>query len=108
MQISEMKEKLTKLDKIKEDLGYLVGEVNEKTREIKYLDMPSNIYMAIETMAEDNGVDVSYEVDKVREKVNELESAIYALVDPFQDKARDAENSHDDLECDIYDMVHCA
>ena len=108
MSISEMKEQLAKLDQIKDDLSYLVGEVNDKTREIKYLDTPSNIYMAIETMAEKNGVDITYEVDAVREKVNQLESAIYELVTPFEDKAREAENAHDELECDIYDKVHCA
>jgi|TARA_X000001036_G_C20188489_1_gene606465 hypothetical protein len=108
MSVSEMKLELAKLDKIKDDLSYLVGEVNDKTREIKYLDTPSNIYLAVEMLAEDNGVDISYEVDKVREKVNELESAIYELVTPFEDKAREAENAHDDLECEIYEEVHCA
>lgn len=108
MSISEMKIKLAKLDQNKDDLTYLVGEVNDKTRDIKYLDTPSDIYMAIEAMAEKNGVDVSYEVGKIREKVNELESAIYELVTPFEDKARDAEYAYDELEADIYEEVHCA
>lgn len=103
MSISEMKEQLAKLDQIKDDLSYLVSEVNDKTREIKYLDTPSNIYMAIETMAEKNGVDITYEVDAVREKVNQLESAIYELVTPFEDKAREAENAYDELEMEISD-----
>ena len=39
MSVSEMKLELAKLDKIKDDLSYLVGEVNDKTREIKYLEI---------------------------------------------------------------------
>jgi hypothetical protein len=108
MSISEMKLELAKLDKIKDDLSFLVGEVNDKTREIKYDDTPMNIYIHVESLAEKHGVDITYEVDQVREKVNELESAIYELVTPFEDKAREAENAHDDLECEIYEEVHCA
>ena len=50
---------------------------------------------------------MSYEVDQVRQAVNTLESAVYELVTPFEDKLRDVEMEHDDLECDIYEEVHC-
>ena len=103
MSVSEMKQKLNKLEELKFELELLVSSVNDKTREIKYLDTPSNIYIDIESKAEANGVDVSYEVDQVRQAVNTLESAVYELVAPFEDKLRDIENEHDDLEMEISD-----
>ena len=33
--------------------------------------------------------------------INSLESAIYNLVEPFEDKVRDLETEYDDLEWDI-------
>jgi DNA repair ATPase RecN len=105
MQLSEMKEKLEQLEKLKDDALHLVNQVNGKTRDIKYMDTPSEIYMAVESLAEDNGIDISYEVDAVREAVNKLESAIYNLVEPFEDKARDFELEYDELEWDIEDAA---
>ena len=105
--INEMKQKLNKLEELKFELELLVSSVNDKTREIKYLDTPSNIYIDIESKAEVNGIDVSYEVDQVRNAVNTLESAVYELVTPFEDKLRDVDIECDDLECDIYEEVHC-
>ena len=101
-----MKTELAQLELHKDEMRYLVNRVNDKTRDIKYLDLPSEIYMAVEAMAEKNNVHVKYEVDKIREKVNELESAIYELVTPFEDKARDAENDYDDLDCAISDDMY--
>ena len=106
MSVSEMKENLSKLEKRKFDLELLVSSVNDKTREIKYINTPSDIYIDIESKAEANGVDVSYEVDQVREAVNKLESAIYELVAPFEDKLRDVELEHDELEFDIEDIEY--
>ena len=107
MSVSEMKEKLNKLEELKFELELLVSSVNDKTREIKYINTPSDIYIDIETKADANGIDVTYEVDQVRQAVNTLESAVYELVTPFEDKLRDVELEHDDLECDIYEEVHC-
>lgn len=105
MDLKEMKEKLEQLEKLKDKADLLVSEVNDKTRDIKYMDMPSNIYIDVESLAEDNGIDVSYEVDAVREAVNKLESAIYNLVEPFEDRARDLETEYDELEWDIEDAA---
>ena len=108
MDLKEMKSKLMKLHKLKDDLDRLVSQVNDKTREIKYISTPSDIYIHIESLAEDNDIDVSYEVDQVRSAVNSLESAIYNLVEPFEDKARDAENDYDDLAWEIEDQEYAA
>ena len=105
--INEMKQKLNKLEELKFELELLVSSVNDKTREIKYINTPSDIYIDIETKADANGIDVTYEVDQVRQAVNTLESAVYELVTPFEDKLKDVELEHDDLECDIYEEVHC-
>ena len=98
--------KLSELEDLKWDMEALVRRVNEKTRQIKYMDMPSEIYMKVESWAEENGIDsddMEWKVKEVREKVNELESAIYQLVEPFEDKLRDIENEYDELEMDIED-----
>jgi len=44
---------------------------------------------------------MEWKVKEVREAVNALESAIYDLVEPFEDKLRDIENEHDELEWEI-------
>ena len=98
--------KLSELEDLKWDMEALIRRVNEKTRQIKYMDSPSEIYMKVESWAEENGIDsddMEWKVKEVREKVNELESAIYELVEPFEDKLRSIENEHDELEMDIED-----
>ena len=102
--IENLKAKLDKLENLKWDLEALVGQVNDKTREIKYNDVPSQIYMKVESLAEENGIDMDdmeWEVKEVREKVNAHESAIYELVEPFEEKLRDIENEADELEWEI-------
>ena len=103
MDLKEMKERLEQLEKLKDKADLLVSEVNDKTRDIKYMDLNIDIDV-VETLAEDNGIDISYEVDAVREAINKLESAVYNLVEPFEDKARDFELEYDELEMDIEDM----
>ena len=98
--------KLSELEDLKWDMEALIRRVNEKTRQIKYMDSPSEIYMKVESWAEENGIDsddMEWKVKEVREKVNALESAIYELVEPFEDKLRSIENEHDELEMDIED-----
>ena len=98
--------KLSELEDLKWDMEALVRRVNEKTRQIKYMDSPSEIYMKVESWAEDNGIsedDMEWKVKEVREAVNALESAIYDLVEPFEDKLRSIENEHDELEMEIED-----
>ena len=90
MDLNEMKTKLQELEKLKDEAQLLVSQVNDTTRDIKYMDLNIDIDV-VETLAEDNGIDISYEVDAVREAINKLESAVYNLVEPFEDKARDFE-----------------
>jgi len=106
MNMNEMKVELERLESLKYDLKSLVSTVNNTTRDIKYNDAPMAIYTQIESLAEDNDIDISYEVAQVRNAVNDLESAIYDLVSPFEDKARDAENDFDDLDCTISDNIY--
>ena len=103
----ELQEKLAVLEDKKWDFKSVVDQVNNKTREIKYNDVPMNIYIEVESLAEQNGVsedDIEWKVKEVREKVNALESALYDLVEPFEDKLREVENEIDEIECEISDI----
>ena len=103
----ELQEKLAVLEDKKWDYKSVVGKVNDKTREIKYNDVPMNIYIEVESLAEQNGVsedDIEYKVREVRDAVNALESALYDLVEPFEDKLREIENEIDEIECEISDI----
>ena len=104
--LNEMKTQLEKLSNLKFELESVIGNVNNKTKEIKYDDTPMNIYIHVESLAEKHGIDITYEVNSVREKVNELESALYELVTPFEDKKWEVETKHDDLECDIEEIEY--
>tara|TARA_R110002074_G_scaffold145564_2_gene294504 strand:- start:22019 stop:22360 length:342 start_codon:yes stop_codon:yes gene_type:complete len=108
MSVSEMKEKLESLDNDKWNMKSNVDKVNDTTRAIKYDNTPMDIYLKVESLAESLGIDVESEVDEIRSKVNDLESAIYELVAPFEDKLREIEYEYDDLESDIYEEAHCA
>ena len=90
--------------------------MNEETKVIKYNDVPSNIYLTVEGIADDLGLKLSLEksqelkkelewkINEVREAVNNLESAMYNLVEPFEDMKRDAENKKDDFEYELDDL----
>ena len=98
--------KLKELEDKAWDLSLLVDKVNDITRDIKYNDVPSNIYIKVASLAEENGIseqEVEWKIDEVRSAVNALESAIYDLVEPFEDAKRDAEWKKDDLEMEIED-----
>ena len=98
--------KLKELEDKAWDLSLLVDKVNDITRDIKYNDVPSNIYLKVQSLAEENGIseqEVEWKIDEVRSAVNALESAIYDLVEPFEDAKRDAEWKKDDLEMEIDD-----
>ena len=78
-----------------------ICKVQDKTRDIKYNNVPSDIYLAVQRLAEDTGIDLKeleYKIDEIRECVNSLESAIYELVEPFEDRKRDLENEIDEIE----------
>ena len=98
--------KLKELEDKAWDLSLLVDKVNSITKDIKYNDVPSNIYLKVSSLAEENGIseqEVEWKIDDVRSAVNALESAIYDLVEPFEDAKRDAEWKKDDLEMEIED-----
>ena len=79
------KEKLDKLYDEKWELEAAVRKVNDETKVIKYDNIPQEIYIKVMGIAEDNNIDASdssdleWKIKEVREKVNELESAIYDL-----------------------------
>ena len=99
--------KLDKLYDEKWELEAAVRKVNDETKVIKYDNVPSDIYIKVQTIAEDQGMDVSdssdleWKIKEVREAVNALESAIYNLVEPFEDALRDKNNEIDDLEFEL-------
>ena len=75
----EFENKLAVLDDAKWNMKSNVDKVNDITRAIKYDNTPMEIYIKVETLAESLGIDVESEVDEIRSKVNDLESAIYAV-----------------------------
>jgi predicted nucleic acid-binding Zn-ribbon protein len=89
MKIEELENKKIKLED-------LVGEVFEITRKIKYLDL-MNIDIEVQGLAEDNNININYELDKVREVLNNLESAFYNLNQPFEDELKSIENKIDEI-----------
>ena len=99
--------KLDKLVDEKWELESAVRKVNDETKVIKYDNIPSDIYIKVTNIAEDVGMDVSdssdleWKIKEVREAVNKLESAIYDLVEPFEDALRDKNNEIDDLEFEL-------
>tara|TARA_B100001996_G_C18645055_1_gene587040 strand:+ start:1280 stop:1615 length:336 start_codon:yes stop_codon:yes gene_type:complete len=111
MNINEMNKKIGDLDSKSWDMDLVIGNVNDKTKEIKYNDVPSNIYMAVENLAEENGIDMDdmeWKIKEVRECVNKLESAIYDLVEPFEEKKRDIDNKKEELECDLEEYEYAS
>ena len=103
--------KLDKLYDEKWELEAAVRKVNDETKVIKYDNIPQEIYIKVMGIAEDNNIDASdssaleWNIKEVREKVNELESAIYDLVEPFEDALRDKDNEIDELEYELEEEV---
>lgn len=104
----DIKKKIDILEDKSFDMDLVISRVNDTTRDIKYNDVPSNIYMKVQSLAEDNGVDeqeLEWKIDEVREAVNKLESAIYNLVEPFEEKKRDIDNEKDELEWELEEIA---
>ena len=97
--------KIDKLENKKIKLQDLVGDVFEITRKIKYLDL-MNIDIDVQGIAEDNNINIKYEMKAVRQALNNLESAIYNLNQPFEDELKSIENKIDEINLDNdYDEV---
>jgi hypothetical protein len=89
--------KIDELENRKDKLENLVGDVFEITRKIKYLDL-MNIDINVQGIAEDNNINIKYEMKAVRQALNNLESAIYNLNQPFEDELKSIENKIDEIE----------
>ena len=103
---NKLQKKIDLLDDKSFDMECIIRDVNAETKVIKYNDIPMNIYIKIQSLAEENGIDeadLEYKINEVREAVNNLESAIYGLVEPFEDKKREIDYAKDEIECDISD-----
>ena len=109
-----LKTQIEKWEKISDELSSTVSRVNDETKVIKYNDVPSNIYLKVESIVEELKLsdeqkkelesNLEYQVRQVREAVNNLESEIYKLVEPFEELQRDAENKKDDFEYELDDL----
>tara|TARA_B100000575_G_C22750038_1_gene447532 strand:- start:263 stop:562 length:300 start_codon:yes stop_codon:yes gene_type:complete len=89
MKIEELENKKIKLED-------LVGEVFEITRKIKYLDL-MNIDIEVQGIAEDNNINIKYELENVRQALNNLSESIYNLNNPFEDELKSIENKIDEI-----------
>ena len=104
----ELEKKINALEDKSDNLDSAIGLVNAKTKEIKYNDVPSDIYCKVESYAEEYGIDkddLEWKIREVRECVNKLESAIYDLVEPFEDLKRSVDNDKDEAEWDLEELL---
>ena len=104
----ELEQKIKALEDKSDNLDSAIGLVNAKTKEIKYNDVPSDIYLKVESYAEEYGIDkddLEWKIKEVRECVNKLESAIYDLVEPFEDLKRSVDNDKDEAEWDLEELL---
>ena len=84
-----------------------VRKVQDKTRDIKYNEIPSDIYLEVQRLAENTGIDqkeLEDKIEEIRDCVNSLESEIYGLVEPFEDRKRDLDNEIYELEEELGEM----
>lgn len=74
------------------------------TKAIKYFDNHIEIINEIRQLAEQRGIDekeLEYHIDRVYEAKNELESAVFNLVEPFEDAVRYADDDDEEDEEDV-------
>ena len=104
----ELEKVIKGLEDKSDNLDSAISLVNSATRDIKYNDVPSDIYLKVQGYAEEYGIkedDLEWKIKEVRECVNKLESAIYDLVEPFEDKKRDIDNEKDEAEWDLEELL---
>ena len=85
-----------------------IGSIRKATKGGKYLGSDViDIMVEIQGFAEKLGIDpdeLEYAENQVREAMNNLESAIYGLEEPFEDAIRSSQNKIDDSQIDeMYD-----
>ena len=71
------------------------------TKAIKYFDNHIEIINEIRQLAEQRGIDekeLEYHINRVYEAKNELESAVFNLVEPFEDAVRYADDDEEELD----------
>ena len=98
------KAKLQKLEQSADKMESALSNARAATKDIKYLDLPSEITVKLMTIAEQVGIDekeLDYYADKVREAQRGLESSVYEMEEVFEDRVRDLKNAVDDLQYDI-------
>lgn len=97
--------KIDKLENKKIKLQDLIGDVFEITRKIKYLDL-MNIDIDVQGIAEDNNINIKYEMRDVRQALNNLEQAIYNLNQPFEDELKSIDNKIEEINLvNDFDMI---
>jgi hypothetical protein len=81
------------------DLEAGLREARSITKNIKYADMHMEIITKLSSLAEKLGIKLDeYNERQVYEAMNNLESAVYELEEPFEDAIRDVRNKLDDIQ----------
>ena len=94
-------EKLKQLQDLERQLESALDSARDITRQIKYNDIPSDIIVDIESLA--NELDItyhSYQINDVWSALTNLESAIYSLEEIFEDALSDVRYKIEELEED--------
>tara|TARA_Y100000389_G_scaffold200444_1_gene240872 strand:- start:2834 stop:3169 length:336 start_codon:yes stop_codon:yes gene_type:complete len=100
--LQENQKVIDKLEDKKFDLERALDNARDITKTIKYADMHIEIVSKLETLAEENGIEIDeYQERKVFEAKNKLESEIYELEEVFKDAIRDVTNKIDELEMEM-------
>mgnify|MGYP003637303949 CR=1 FL=1 len=94
-------EKLKQLQDLERQLESALDSARDITRQIKYNDIPSDIIVDIESLA--NELDItyhSYQINDVWSALTNLESAVYNLEEIFEDALSDVRYKIEELEED--------
>ena len=104
----EIKAEIERLEPIADKLEFAQSEARDITKAIKYENTTSEIMIGLSGLADKLGIDekeLDYYERRVREAKMQLESAIYDLVEPFEDKKRDIDNEKDEAEWDLEELL---
>ena len=107
MDAGQMEKRVDELYSREQDLRRSVDMARKITSQIKYADMHEEIITQIQELAEKLSIqspDIEYAAKDVREKMNELAQAVYALDDVFTDEYRKVSNERSDLEYELDEL----